>query len=51
MALIRRPQSTSAQLARALRGHAPPIDLPAISAVFTRFDLERVAQKGGPANC
>ena len=51
VALIRHPQATPVQLARSLRGHAPPIDLPAISAVFIRFDLEAVAQKGGPANC
>ena len=51
LAFIRHPRAAPVQLARYLRGHAPPIELPAIIDVFTRFDLERVAQKGGPAPC
>ena len=51
LALIRHPRATPVQLARYLRGHAPPIELPDIIAVFTRFDLEQVAKKGGPADC
>ena len=51
LALIRHPAASPAQLARHLRGHSPPIRLSQITAVFTRFDLAQVAQKGGPADC
>ena len=49
--LIRHPGSSPTQVARRLQGHAPPIALPQVSAVFTRFDLAQVAQKGGSADC
>ena len=51
VALIRNPNSSPAQLARRLRGHSPPIRLHQITAVLQRFDLEQVAEKGGPAAC
>lgn len=51
LALLRNPASSPARLARHLRGHSPPIRLPQITAVFTRFDLAQVVQKGGPAEC
>lgn len=51
LALIRHPGSSPAQLARRLQGHVPPIGLPQVSAVFERFELEQVAQKGGSADC
>ena len=51
LALIRHPGSSTAQLARRLQGHVPPIGLPQVSAVFKRFELEQVAQKGGSADC
>lgn len=51
LALLRHPASSPAQLARRLRGHSPPIRLPQITAVFTRFDLAQVVKKGGPADC
>ena len=51
LALIRHPGASAAQVARRLQGHAPPISLPQVSAVFTRFDLAQTAQKGGSAPC
>ena len=49
--LIRRPGSSPAQVAHRLQGHAPPIDLSLVTAVFTRFDLAQVAKKGGASAC
>ena len=43
LALVRHPGESPARVARRLQGHAPPISLPQVSAVFTRFDL---AQRG-----
>ena len=44
-------RSSDPAVARRLQGHAPPIALSQVSAVFTRFDLAQVAQKGGSADC
>lgn len=51
LALIRHPGSSPAQIARRLQGHVPPIGLPQVSAVFERYELEQVAQKGGSTAC
>ena len=51
LALVRHPGASPARVARRLQGHAPPISLPQVSAVFTRFDLAQGAQKGGSADC
>ena len=51
LALIRHPAASPARLARHLRGHAPPIRLAQITAVFARFDLAQVVKKGGSAAC
>ena len=49
LALIHHPGSSPAQVALRLQGHAPPIDLPQVTAVFTRFDLAEAGKKGGAA--
>ncbi len=46
LTLIRHPGSQPVDLARHLRGHAPPITFPQVQAVFTRYDL---GEKGGPS--
>ena len=51
LALVRNPNSSPARLARCLRGHSPPIRLDQITAVLQRYDLQQVAEKGGPAAC
>ena len=51
LALLHHPNSPPSRLARHLRGHSPPIRLPTITAVFQRFDLDQLVQKGGPAAC
>ncbi len=47
LALIHHPGSSPVQVARHLQGHSPPIVLPQVTAVFTRFDLAEVGKKGG----
>ena len=44
LTLIRRPGSSPGEVARRLRGHAPPIRLYEVEAVFTRYEL---GEKGG----
>ena len=46
LALIRHPGASPAQLARRLQGHAPPIALSQVAAVFARFDLAQVESNG-----
>jgi len=44
--LIRHPSARPGNVVRHLRGHAPPITLPQVQAVFTRYDL---GEKWGPS--
>lgn len=46
--LIRRPRATRADVARHLRGHAPPVTANHIDAIFRRYDLDHLGEKGGP---
>ena len=46
LALIRHPGASPAQLARRLQGHAPPIALSQVAAVFARFDLAQIESNG-----
>lgn len=48
LALLRAPGSSPDQVARALRGHTPPISPEQVQAVFARYDLEALGEKGGP---
>ena len=45
--LIRHPGYRSADVARALRGHIPPITTEQVIEVFSRYDLEETGKKGG----
>lgn len=47
LALIRRPGWKAADVMRSLRGHSPPILFEQVRAVFDRYDLDRVGEKGG----
>jgi len=51
LALLRAPGSSPRQLARQLRAHAPPISPQQIQAVFARYDLGGLGEKGGPSRC
>ncbi len=46
--LIRHPGSRPVDVVRYLRGYSPPIKLPQVQAVFTRFDL---GEKKGTSTC
>jgi len=46
LALIRHPGQGAGDVARRLRGHAPPIPLRQVQAVFSRYGLD---EKGGPS--
>ena len=50
LALLRHPGSSPAQVACRLQEHAPPITLPQVTAVLTRFDLAQVAGPEGVAD-
>jgi len=39
LTLVRHPDAGPTDVARRLRGHAPPITLPQVGAVFTRYEL------------
>ena len=46
--LIRYPGSRFAEVVQRLRGHSPPIRAEHVRAVFNRYDLEHLEEKGGP---
>lgn len=50
LVLIRHPGSSPARVVRRLYGHSPPITLAQVTAVFSRYDLEAIGEKGGAAN-
>ncbi len=47
LVLVRRPGSLPAEVARHLQDHFPPILLAQVQAVFDRFDLAAIGEKGG----
>jgi len=47
LTLVRHPGAQPAKVVRHLHGLDPPVTLPQVQAVFTRFDL---GEKGGPSN-
>ena len=51
LVLVRRPGSLPAEVARYLQGHSPPIHLAQVQAVFDRFELSGIGEKGGSAPC
>jgi hypothetical protein len=48
LVLIHHPASKAADVVRYLRGHLPPITFQQVRAVFSRYDLEDLGEKGGP---
>lgn len=51
LVLIRHPGSKAADVVRRLRGHLPPITFEQVRAVFQRYDLDDLGEKGGPSIC
>jgi hypothetical protein len=51
LVLLRSPGSSAHKVLRLLRGHAPPISPEQVQAVFARYDLEALGEKGGPSPC
>ena len=47
LVLVRHPGSRPGQVARRLQGRSPPIPLGQVQAVFERFELHRIGEKGG----
>ena len=51
LVLVRHPGSRPAEVARRLQGRSPPIGRAQVRAVFDRFDLAELGEKGGSAAC
>ena len=51
LVLVRHPRSLPAEVARRLQGHSPPIRLAQVQAVFDRFELAGIGEKGGSTRC
>ena len=51
LVLVHHPGSPPAEVARRLQGHSPPIRLVHVQAVFDRFELTELVQKGGSTAC
>ena len=47
--LIWHPGSRTADVARRLKGHSPPITIQHVRVVFDRYGLANVGEKGGPS--
>ncbi len=48
LALIHHPGLSAADAARRLRGRSPPISFDQVQAVFKKYDLDNIGEKGGP---
>lgn len=51
LVLIRHPGSQPSDVVRLLRGHSPPITMAQVNAIFARFDLGSMDEKGGATIC
>ena len=51
LTLLRHPGSRPGEVRRRLRGRSPPLTLGHIRAVFDRYDLDRLGEKGGSSSC
>ena len=51
LTLLRHPGSKAADVVRHLHGHLPPITMGPVRAVFDRYDLDNIGQKGGSSTC
>lgn len=47
LTLIHHPEAKAADVLRYLHGHSPPISMEQVNTVFTRYDLEKIGEKGG----
>lgn len=47
LTLLHHPGSRPGEVVRHLRGHAPPITMLQVVAIFARYDLEEIGEKGG----
>ena len=47
LTLIHHPGLNAADAARRLRGHSPPISFDHVQAVFKKYDLDNIGEKGG----
>ena len=48
LTLLRHPGLNAADVVRHLHGHSPPIPMEQVRAVFDRYDLDNLGEKGGP---
>lgn len=48
--LIRHPGAQPVDVVRRLHGRSPPITMVHVRAVFDRYDLDNLGEKGGPSN-
>ena len=51
LTLLRHPGSDAAHVVRHLHGHSPPIPMEQVRAVFDRYDLDHLGEKGGSSSC
>ncbi len=51
LTLLRHPGSDAADVVRYLHGHSPPIPMEQVRAVFARYDLDHLGEKGGSSSC
>jgi hypothetical protein len=51
LTLLHHPGSRAADIMRRLRGRSPPITLGHVRAVFDRYHLDQLGEKGGTSNC
>ena len=51
LTLLRHPGAKAADVLRYLRGHSPPIMMGHVRAVFDRYDLDELGEKGGTSSC
>ena len=47
LTLLHHPGVKAAEVVRYLRGHAPPVSMEQVEAVFARYDLGSIGKKGG----
>lgn len=51
LTLLHHPGSRAADVVRRLRGRSPPVRIVHIRAIFDRYHLDEIGEKGGGSNC
>lgn len=51
LTLLRHPGSDAADVVRYLHGHSPPMPMHQVRAVFDRYHLDLLEEKGGSSSC